>query len=325
MTSCLNFDTEDCHVVGGCDLYTTKAVGSDKKLYKDIENQLQEQFQSVVRLSASLSPPAAAHAAASLNLSRSSPFGSFTNISSRRTYAYLIATLNASNPDYDFSHVLRPSDFRRVRGLKKVMSDLDSTMYNLRPRRLSEMPREAATAPEHKWSPRCWALIDRHMSLRDCNIYTWVPEDDPWDGEESIVWSTNYFFFNKARKRVCYLYVRGKNPYSASEDTTPLSTSFKMDAEDQGWMTPDMGANKRAKFWLGDRNHEDVPSLPKFGSVGTETDESVFMEDEDAPPSRPVVDEHGNYVFSDDETRSRSGSKDTVRDVSEELVESMEM
>ena len=39
-------------------MYTTKAAGSDKKLYKNIDNRLESQYESLVRLSASLSPPA---------------------------------------------------------------------------------------------------------------------------------------------------------------------------------------------------------------------------------------------------------------------------
>src|SRR4051794_4444466 len=134
VTSALNFDTPECHVIGGCDLYTTKAAGSDKKLYKNIEHSLESQYESLLRLSASLSPPQASSAASSLNLSRASPFGPLSQLSSRRTFAYLIATLNASHPDYDFSHLLRPSDFKRERNLKAVMNTIDTTLYNLRPR-----------------------------------------------------------------------------------------------------------------------------------------------------------------------------------------------
>ena len=179
MTNALNFNTSDCHVVGGCDLYITKAAGSDKKLYKSIENSLESQHESLVRLSASLSPPNAElfH----LNLSRSSPFGSLSQVSSRRTFAYLIATLNASHPDYDFSHILRPSDFRKERSLRSVMGAVDDALYNLRPRPagvLLAVPsgwssNAAASGPQtpgggQTWGPRMWRLIDKEMSLREC-------------------------------------------------------------------------------------------------------------------------------------------------------------
>ncbi|KAG9534596.1 hypothetical protein KCU79_g22080, partial [Aureobasidium melanogenum] len=57
VTDALNFSTTDLHVIGGCDLYTTKAAGSDKKLYKNIENSLEKEHGNLLRLAASLSPP----------------------------------------------------------------------------------------------------------------------------------------------------------------------------------------------------------------------------------------------------------------------------
>ncbi|KAI5281532.1 RNA polymerase III-inhibiting protein maf1, partial [Ascosphaera aggregata] len=287
ITSALNFDTSDCHVVGGCDLYTTKAAGPDKKLYKTIENGLESQYESLLRLSASLSPPHATTAAESLNLARSSPFGSMSEHSSRRTYAYLIATLNASHPDYDFSHLLRPSDFKREKSLKRVINTIDSTLFNLRPNmardvtlpapyvmssslnnpsqhrqhagagtgtRLSppgtgaspaasvpvtssSVPHQNAAAGEltaaapaataasapttsYSWGPRMWKLIDDQMTLNECSIYSYNPEEDPYEGDEGeedgAIWSLKYFFFNKQRKRVCYLYLKGISVLSGS-------------------------------------------------------------------------------------------------------------
>ncbi|KAI5300800.1 RNA polymerase III-inhibiting protein maf1 [Ascosphaera atra] len=264
ITSALNFDTPDCHVVGGCDLYTTKAAGPDKKLYKTIEHSLESHYESLLRLSASLSPPQGREAAQILNLARSSPFGPLSEHSSRRTYAYLIATLNASHPDYDFSHLLRPSDFRREKSLRKVMNTIDSTLFNLRPniprdvsppllslsiggtaiskpRVLRESPptmrtkldaasmpqptrgaptNYTSTATSHSWGPRMWKLIDEQMTLNTCDIYSYNPEEDPYEGDDGegdgAVWSLKYFFFNRARKRVCYLYLRGISVLSGS-------------------------------------------------------------------------------------------------------------
>ena len=56
---------------------------------------------------------------------------------------------------------------------------------------------------------RLWETIDKEMSLKDCYIYQYVPEDgDIWN-EDGLIWSLNYFFYNKLKKRVCYLYLRG--------------------------------------------------------------------------------------------------------------------
>jgi hypothetical protein len=334
VTSSLNFSTPDLDVIGGCDLYTTKAAGGDKKLYKNIENGLQEQHQAKLQFSRSLSPPQAQLMAPSLNLSRSSPFGNMGITSSRRTYAYMIATLNASHPDYDFSHVLRPADFKREKSLRAVMNNIDTTLFNLRPRPLNSLlmvqgvTREPANSQTH-WGPAMWRLIDQQMSLKECLIFRYAPEDfDPFeDDEEGSMWSMNYFFFNKARKRVCYLYLRGVSVLSHTKDglQTPIKTKRLADDESEGWLTPDLGASKRARYWLGDRDVEvvvqddsDTP-MPKAGDVLS--DEEHF-----GPPARPVVDEHDNYLLSDEDARSaRSRSKSMLRGGSEEVVGPIEI
>jgi hypothetical protein len=326
VTSVLNFDTPDCHVVGGCDLYTTKAAGGDKKLYKNIEHSLESQYESLLRLSASLSPPNASSAAASLNLSRSSPFGPLSEHSSRRTFAYLIATLNASHPDYDFSHLLRPSDFHREKSLKRVMNTLDTTLFNLRPRLARDvtpptptlMGAPHSTAAIHSWGPRMWKIIDTQMSLKECSIYSYAPEEDPYDGEDGAIWSLNYFFFNKVRKRVCYIYLRGISIFSHSmTDGTTTPESGKRSVDDE-YETPDFGARKRARYWLGDR------ATLKLQHSSSDEDEDESSEIA-AKPAKPLVDEFDNYILSDEDVRSQSRSKSAVRAISQEIGDSMEV
>lgn len=270
MTNALNFDTADCHIVGGCDLYTTKAVSEDKKLYKNIEHTLETQYASLLSFSASLSPAEARVAAADLNLSRSSPFGPLSQTSSRRTFAYLIATLNASHPDYDFSH-LRTSDFRREKSIRSVMNTLDTTLYNLRPKpsqavlsgSLHWSPQVTSTDAvpsrgNEVWDPRMWKLIDKEMSLKDCSVYCYAPEEDPYDGEEGAIWSFNYFFFNKARKRVCYIYLRG---LSILSHNPVLKSPIKPKrAAEIDWSPHEPSSSKRARYWLGDRAVEEFES-----------------------------------------------------------------
>ncbi|KAI9835490.1 MAG: hypothetical protein M1838_005286, partial [Thelocarpon superellum] len=343
VTSALNFDTADCHVIGGCDLYTTKAAGSDKKLYKSIEHSLESQYESLLRLSASLSPPHASSAASSLNLSRSSPFGPLSQISSRRTFAYLIATLNASHPDYDFSHLLRPADFRRERSLKAVMSSLDTTLYNLRPKPSSAhlaVPATWSSGPStaiapasgrsQSWGPRMWTLIDKEMSLRECSIYCYAPEEDPYDGEEGAIWSFNYFFFNKDRKRVCYLYLRGLSIMSHSPTQQRLQTPQKSRVRTRS-RSRSSGASKRACYWLGDRadgadvdggldEDDDDGVINGWGDDEVDVDGEV-LDDGDEIPHNP--DEGGS---SDrDEVDAREQAKGAMRGMSEDIAETMEV
>lgn len=170
-------------------------------MYKNIEHGLEAQHQNNLTFSNSLSPPQAHLLAPALNLSRSSPFGNLGQISSRRTYAYLIATLNASHPDYDFSHVLRPSDFKQERSLRAVMNNLDTTLYNLRP--WPATPAFSANGQTlssasigFTWGPRTWRLIDQQMRLKECAVYRYAPDDyDIFEeDEEGAIWTMNYFF-----------------------------------------------------------------------------------------------------------------------------------
>jgi len=342
VTSALNFNTADCHVIGGCDLYTTKAAGTDKKLYKNSEHSLESQHESLLRISASLSPPQAESLAASLNLSRSSPFGPLSQISSRRTFAYLIATLNASHPDYDFSHILRPTDFRRERSLRSAMNTIDTTLYNLRPRPSGAllavphtlgsgmMPAGAQTPGGSQiWGPRMWRLIDNEMNLRDCAVYCYSPEEDPFDGEESAIWSLNYFFFNKARKRVCYLYLRGLSVISHS----PVNTSPVHKRRHSAGLSRSlgMGASKRAKYWLGDKidgqevssgwDEDDDESVVIHEPGDDEVDADDYYDVRDGLADGFVVSD-----FDDDEAEIvRQRDKSAVRAMSDEIAESMEV
>ncbi|KAI9802647.1 MAG: hypothetical protein M1825_002669 [Sarcosagium campestre] len=345
VTSALNFDTADCHVIGGCDLYTTKAAGSDKKLYKSIENSLESQYEGLLRLQASLLPPQASSAASSLNLSRSSPFGPLSQISSRRIFAYLIATLNASHPDYDFSHLLRPTDFKRERSLKSVMNTFDSTLYNLRPKpsrivrdgllfQPSSDPSARPPTPEGQqtWGRRMWALIDNQMSLKECAIYCYAPEEDPYDGDEGAIWSFNYFFFNKARKRVCYLYLRGLSIMSHSPShRTSLPTSPITPRANRSQSGGGGGAAKRAEYWLGDRAGGGMVGGSWQRSNGSVDNDGLIhgWDDDEVDVDGDVLDDGDEIEFgydSGDQIESaRERSRSAMRGISEDIAESMEV
>ncbi len=151
------------------------------------------------------------------------------------------------------------------------MNTLDTTLYNLRPQRQhalvgaskywSSRVDPASSVPSRgneAWDSRMWRLIDAQMSLKECSIYSYVPVDDSFDGEEGAIWSLNYFFFNKIRKRVCYFYLRGLSIISHSlVEKTPVN--FKRKADDD--LSPvESSSSKRAKYWLGDRAEESFCS-----------------------------------------------------------------
>lgn len=322
VTGALNFNTPDCNVTGGCDLYTTKSTGSDKKLYKNIDKDLSSQHAALLKLGASLSPPDREHMLAtspSMQLfSHSSAFGPLSELSSRRTFAYLIATLNASHPHYDFSHVLRPGDFKRERNLRRVMSSLDSILQNVRPggdgaggfesRSVDSSLGGAGADPHAPWGTQCWALIDKEMHLGECTVFSYHPDVDPFEEDESAIWAAHYFFFNRALKRVAYLYVRVVPVVSSTSPSLRpvhrLARSHLAARGAQGGMNSSSldpwsawaassSSGKRTGFWAGDRDAQVAPAFeddegsPQDDGLlwnrGEDGDLVMFSDDDDEP------------------------------------------
>ncbi|ORY74628.1 Maf1 regulator-domain-containing protein [Protomyces lactucae-debilis] len=212
----LVFNADDCRIVGKCELYTTKAAGSDKKLCKSIERSLEQRY--VEDLAKSPNSPSSA-------LSKS-PFGPLNLSASRKTFAYIIATMNASHPDHDFSS-LRPFDFRNERNLSAVLNALNTTL---------SMQGQLQTAG-------LWELIDRHIDLSQCDIYSYAPDaDSDPHGGDGLLWSQSYFFFSKEQKRVLYFTVRG-----CSLRSPPLKArDYESDASD------DLDGSKSVVFDMDD-------------------------------------------------------------------------
>lgn len=339
VTGALNFNTPDCNVTGGCDLYTTKSTGSDKKLYKNIDKDLSSQHEALVKLGASLSPPEREHMLASSPsmqlFSTSSPFGPLSELSSRRTFAYMIATLNASHPHYDFSHVLRPGDFKRERNLRRVMANLDSILQNVRPSSTFEptsLNSSYGSDSASFWGPQCWALIDKEMRLNECTIFRYNPETDPFEEDESAIWAAHYFFFNRALKRVAYLYVRVVPVISSqSPSLRPMRVRGGQSQHKLGVLgsaagsgvSRAAGAEKRATYWLGDRDAElvipphddqDAPGDGLYWNRGEDGDIVAFSDDDYVEEEEEDDEEDDDFEDVDmlDTPRERLMSEDVA-------------
>lgn len=117
------------------------------------------------------------------------PFGPIREPASRRTFAYLIAILNASYPDHDFAS-LEPTDFTKS-SLKSFVSKVENSLYSL------------GKKPE-SW---IWENINSHMGLSDCVVYQYNPAKSFLEDEPGYLWSLIGFLFNKKRKRVAFIYL----------------------------------------------------------------------------------------------------------------------
>jgi len=159
-----------------------------------------------------------------------------------------------------------------------------------------------------------WTLIDKEMTLKDCTVYCWAPPDEPFDGEERSLWSLHYFFFNKERKRVAYMYVRGVSSPSPRHRVSITKRSAS------GY---EASSNKRARYWLGDQaanvTNGEADDIEEYGSLDTWND--------DADPDG-TFDEDDLYDDYDDEADDESDEqsyKGPVRGVSEDIAYHMDM
>ena len=171
---------------GRIEAFSCKRAGDDKKLARDLEQQYVEEM--------------AASSGSSAGQPGTSPLGPLSDAATRRLLIDLISTMNASFPDHDFS-ALRPEQFCReasadfvARSCTRYLSELNDQGFDL----LQEL----------------WAAVEEAVSLKDCEVFSYVPdmETDPFS--EGVLWSFNYFFFNKQLKRIVYFSCVAKSKYS---------------------------------------------------------------------------------------------------------------
>eukprot|EP01104_Vermistella_antarctica_P018012 TRINITY_DN6546_c0_g1_i1.p2 TRINITY_DN6546_c0_g1~~TRINITY_DN6546_c0_g1_i1.p2 ORF type:complete len:238 (-),score=66.33 TRINITY_DN6546_c0_g1_i1:1170-1883(-) len=170
-------DCGDVAVDGRMELYSCKISGNDKELYASMNEEY------TLRAS---SPDAGA-------LLSSSPFGPLKEPQSRRSFIHLIATLNASFPDYDFRETTC-EEFVKESNLHMVINSINTILASAIPTFNVEM------------QPKMWSALDHEMKMNECNVYSFRPnqESDPFASDGSL-WSFAYLFFNPKLKRVAFL------------------------------------------------------------------------------------------------------------------------
>lgn len=170
---------------GRVEAFSCKRAGEDKKLSKKLEQQYAEEMTS--------SPG---------SIDTTSPLGLLSSSSTRRLLIDLISTMNASFPDHDFS-ALRPEQFCReasadfvLRSCTRYLSELSDQGFDL----LDEL----------------WAAVEEAVALKDCEVFSYVPDLDTDPFSEGALWSFNYFFFNKTLKRIVYFSCVARSKYASS-------------------------------------------------------------------------------------------------------------
>ena len=117
--------------------------GSDRKLYKSLDKSMDDMYND---------PAPQGKSQGGSEAFGTSPFGPMTDTSSRKTFIFLVATLNGVFPDYDFSN-LKVEDFRDESNLFLVVNAVNT--------RLQSCPHFSGDLQE-----KLWSTLDREILLK---------------------------------------------------------------------------------------------------------------------------------------------------------------
>ncbi|MBZ5782139.1 repressor of RNA polymerase III transcription MAF1, partial [Klebsiella aerogenes] len=70
-------------------------------------------------------------------------------------------------------------------------------------------------------SDALWALLDAAIDLSGCAIFSYVAKDDNDPFLTGALWSMNFFFLNKARKQVAFLFVKARSRLAVAAAQPP--------------------------------------------------------------------------------------------------------
>lgn len=213
INSALFVETGESKIVGRIESYSCKMIGSEKQFYKKFNSDSGRSPQTLE----ALSPPQNGYGGYGVSpgrgmqiYSRSWSSGrssdeeetTLCDTISRKTLFYLISTLNAAFPDYDFSDA-QASEFSKEPSLQYVSNNVDSLLS------------VTATDQYAKVHDKLWTVMNEEINLPDCDIYSYNPDlsSDPF-GEDGSLWSFNYFFYNRKLKRVVLFTCRALSPFS---------------------------------------------------------------------------------------------------------------
>lgn len=315
----LNFHNQDNNLIinGGCDLFTTKPIGSDRKLFKTIDKHLdqivednhlshsleRERQNSLISLfGSSMSPPhftpslienrptfspgslenQSLQSITTLNaksqhlatydgldggLSDESPFGPLKHAHTRKTFAYLIAILNSTYPDHDFSD-LQPTteNFHKMNVAEDLIHKFNNLMLSLgkkeellnwiwdtinvymdfipsRPASTSTKEAQASSDhPRHSSFSQSAPKGGSHMGTENilansenCQIYEFQPSDQSIIEDLSYpfqtMWSYYWFIYNRKKKRVAFIYLNAINKIHYSKVKLEKSGSHEASSQ----------------------------------------------------------------------------------------------
>ncbi|KAI9024760.1 Maf1 regulator-domain-containing protein [Hyaloraphidium curvatum] len=222
-----HIETSDSVISGRVEAYSCKSTNIDRKLKKAIDSRYTEDMTPATAREGSPDPHPPSPVSPEIGPTSLdvivSPFGPLYESTSRKTLFYLLATLNAAySNDYDFSDV-KPDSFAKL---------LHS---NLARARLASNLAQGKGSTSANVSDLVWSAIDETINVAECDVYEFRPEEEGTDpyGDEAVLWSFHYFFFNRKMKRIVYLTARAISPMDREHASgTPETSAFDWDDMD---------------------------------------------------------------------------------------------
>ena len=228
---------------GKLEAYTRKRAGSEKKyshtlaeryvqVYEEQHEPPRKKRSRSVGVFEETKPVPRRNRSSSFDVSRGSTLGDLAEQGTRKLLMDLILTLNASFPDYDFGDI-SPDDFS-----KQVTSDVV--------RRVNESLTEVSLP--QAFLSELWKAMDQVVGMEEqyCEVYSYHDEEGflrssmvP-EQETSVLWSFNYLFVNRQRKRIvlftCLETMRIRSDVEATEyvvqdSGTAADVDFDLDPE----------------------------------------------------------------------------------------------
>jgi hypothetical protein len=142
-----------------------------------------------------------------------SPLGSLNEPNTKQLLVTLILTMNQSFPDYDFSR-LTPDHFHPMPDIHVVVSTIN---YNLA---------TFAERTHRGFLAEMWKALRDCIDLNSAEVYSYQPDLDSGPHADAL-WSFDYFFYDKATKRIlyfsCVTVPKRNDEYAADEDMNDAS------------------------------------------------------------------------------------------------------
>ncbi|KAI8897857.1 Maf1 regulator-domain-containing protein [Globomyces pollinis-pini] len=168
-------DNGDTRIFCRMEAYSCKRTREDKELKRHMNSKYENDDDILLDV-----------------LSPRSPFGPLSQMTSRKTLFYLLGTLNAVYPDYDFSDI-KPELFTKIPAIGMAINHVNNLF-------LVQFENSQGQIGQTIWN-----TVDQVISTNNCDIYQFTPDRDiEPDAEEGNLWSFYYFFYNKQDKRILF-------------------------------------------------------------------------------------------------------------------------